>query len=110
MGFNPNWIYKHYNKYLSQKIPNLSGNNKKHLKCDAIDDSVVNGLRQPILYSFVLDRPTGYKVFCQPETIHYNKLNKRILNTITFYLETEDNEETNFNGRTLTFTKQMIKI
>ena len=71
LGFTPGWDYKHYNQYLSQKIVNLSSTNKIHLKCDVIDGSVVNGIRQPILYSFVLDKPSGYKVFCQPETIHY---------------------------------------
>ena len=80
------------------------------MKCDAIDGSVVNGVRQPILYSFVLDKPSGYKVFSQPETIHYKKINKSVLNTITFYLEDDHNEEVNFNGETLTFTLQMNKI
>ena len=56
LGFNSGWDYKHYNKYISQKILNLGSANKIHLKCDVIDGSVVNGLRQPILYSFVLDK------------------------------------------------------
>ena len=110
LGFTAGWDYTHYNKYISQKIVSLSNTNKIHLKCDVIDGSVVNGLRQPILYSFVLDKPSGYKVFCEPETIHYKKLNKSVLNTITFYLEDDNNEEVNFNGETLTFTLQMIKI
>ena len=80
------------------------------MKCDAIDGSVVNGVRQPILYSFVLDKPAGYKVLCEPETIHYKKINKSVLNTITFYLEDDNNEEVDFNQETLTFTLQMIKI
>ena len=110
LGFTAGWDYKHYNQYLSQKIVNLSNTNKIHLKCDAIDGSVVNGIRQPILYSFVLDKPAGYKVFSEPETIHYKKINKSVLNTITFYLEDDNNKEGNFNGETLTFTLQMIKI
>ena len=110
LGFTPGWDYKHYNQYLSQKIVNLSNTNKIHLKCDAINGSVVNGIRQTILYSFVLDKPSGYKVFCEPETIHYKKINKSVLNTITFYLEDDNNKEVNFNGETLTFTLQMIKI
>ena len=80
------------------------------MKCDVINGSVVNGIRQPILYSFVSDKPSGYKVFCEPETIHYKKIKKSILNTITFYLEDDNNEKVNFNGETLTFTLQMIKI
>ena len=84
LGFTAGWDYKHYNQYLSQKIVNLSSTNKIHLKCDVIDGSVVNGVRQPILYSFVLDKPAGYKVFCEPESIHYKKISKSVLNTITF--------------------------
>ena len=55
LGFNQGWNYKRYNKYISQKIVNLSSTNKIHLKGECIDGSVVIGLRQPILYSFVLD-------------------------------------------------------
>ena len=110
LGSNSGWDYKHYNQYLSQKIKNLSGTIKVHLKSHAIDGSLVDGVRQPILYSFVLDKPVGYKVFCEPETIHYKKINKSVLNTITFYLEDDNNEEVNFNGETLTYTLQMVKI
>ena len=73
LGFTPGWDYKQYNKYTRQKILNLGGTNKIHLKCDCIDGSVVDGVRQPILFSFVLDKPAGYKVFCEPKTIHYKK-------------------------------------
>ena len=110
LGFTPGWDYKHYNKYISQKIVNLGSTNKIHLKCDCIDGSVVNGVRQPILYSFILDKLPGYKVFSEPETIHYKKINKSVLNTITFYLEDNDHKEVDYNGETLTFTLQMIKI
>ena len=110
LGFTPGWDYKHYNKYISQKILNLGSTNKIHLKCDNIDGTVVDGVRQPKLYSFVLDKKPGYKVFCQPETIHYKKINKSVLNSMTFYLEDNNNTEVKFNGETLTFTLQMIKI
>ena len=110
LGFTPGWDYKHYNKYVSQKIVNLSNTNKIHLKCDCIDGTIQDGIRQPILFSFVLDKPAGYKIFCEPETINYKKINKSVLNTITFYLEDDNNNEVDFNGETLTFTLQMIKI
>ena len=118
-GFTPYWDYKPTNAihadapgvYTSDKIIlNLNTINKIHLKCDIIDGSIQDGVRQPILFSFVLDKPSGYKVFCQPETIHYKKINKSVLNTITFYLEDDNNKEVNFNQETLTFTLQMIKI
>ena len=71
LGFTSSWDYKHYNKYTSQKVVNLGSTNKIHLNCDCFDGSVLNGIRQPILYSFVLDKLPGYKVFCEPGTIHY---------------------------------------
>ena len=110
LGFTAGWDYKYHNHYLSQKIVNLCNTNKIDLKCDAIDGSVVDGVRQPILYSFVLDKPSGYKVFCEPETIHYKKINKSVLNTITFYLEDDSDKVVDFNQETMTFTLQMIKI
>ena len=122
LGFTPYWDYKMCNTdfsapgascgmYTSDKIIlNLNTINKIYLKCDCIDGSIQDGVRQPIMFSFVLDKPAGYKVFCEPETIHYKKINKSVLNTITFYLEDDNNEEVDFNGETLTFTLQMIKI
>ena len=63
LDFTSSWDYKHYDKYTSQKDVNLGSTSERHLKCDVIDGSVVNGIRQPILYSFVLDKTSGYKVF-----------------------------------------------
>ena len=110
LGFTPHLDYKHYIKYVSQKSLNLSTTNKIHLKSDVIDGTVVNRIRERILFSFVSDKLPGYKLYCEPVTVHYKKLNKSVLNTITFYLEDDNHEEVDFNGKTLTFTLQMIKI
>ena len=79
LGFEPYCDYKPINSNhphiptvnIRDKILNLSTTNKIHLKCDVIDGSIQDGIRQPILFSFVLDKPSGYTVFCEPETIHY---------------------------------------
>ena len=78
MAFTPYWDYKptdavHLDSpgvYTSEKILNLSTIKKIHWKCDCIDGCVLNGGRQPILYSFVLRKPPGLKVLFEPETIH----------------------------------------
>ena len=80
------------------------------MKCDVIDGSIQDGVRQPILFSFVSDKPSRYKVFSEPETIQSKKINEPVLNTITFYLADENDDEVNFNGEKMTFTLQMIKI
>ena len=79
------------------------------MKCDVIDGPVLNGVGQSIFYSFVLDNFSCYKVFSEPGTTHYKKINTSVLN-ITFYLEDDNDKEVNFNGETLTFTLQLIKI
>ena len=61
------WDYKPNNAvhadspgvYTSDKNLNLSTIDKIHLKCDVFDGSVVNGRREPILFSFVLNKPAG---------------------------------------------------
>ena len=94
----------------SDKILNLSTIDETLLKCDVIDESVVNGVRQKILFSFTLDKPSGYKIFSEPETIHYKKVNKSILNKKTVCLEDDIHKEVDFNAEVLTFTLQLIKV
>ena len=79
--FKPYWDYKHCNKYISQEIVNLNTTNKIHLKCDVIHGSVVNAKSQSIVFSFVSNKPNGYNVFFEPETIHFKKMNKTVLKT-----------------------------
>ena len=110
LEFTSGWDYEDYNEYISQKIVNLSSTNKVHLKRDVIDGIIVGGLRQPILFSFVLDKPSGYNLFREPKTTHFKKLNQFVLNTISFCLGNDNNEEVDFNGKTLTFLLQMIKV
>ena len=59
LGFTSGWDYKHYNKYISQKIVNSSSTNKIRLNCDVIGGSIQDEVRQPDLFSFVLDKPAG---------------------------------------------------
>ena len=40
--------------YKSDKPINTTGIDKIHLKCDCIQGSIVNGIREPILFSFAL--------------------------------------------------------
>ena len=110
LGFTPGWDYKHYNEYISRKIVNLSSTKIIHLKCDVDNGSVVNGVRQPIPFSSILDKTSGYRLFCEPETILQKRINKSVLNTITFYLENDNNDEVTSIGETLTFKIHMIKI
>ena len=54
-------------------MAHLSTTNKIYLKCDVIDGSIMSGLKQLTLFSFVLDKPSGFRFFCELETVHYKK-------------------------------------
>ena len=80
------------------------------MKCDCVDGSIVNGIRESILFSFSINTAPGYKLFKQPSTVLYKKVNKPTLDRIHFYLEDDDHNSVDFNGETITFTIQLIKI
>ena len=47
--------------YKSDRQINITRIDKIHSKCDSIQGSIVNGAREPILYSFALSSPPGHK-------------------------------------------------
>ena len=90
--------------------PMITTTDKVHLKCDCVDGSIVNGIREQILLSFILSAPPGYKIIKEPTTVLYKLINKTRLDTIQFFLEDSNHDSVDFNGETLTFTNQIIKI
>ena len=96
--------------YKSERPINITGVDKVHLKCDCFDGSIVNGIREPILYSFALDQPPDHKIYKEPKVKLFIKINKRVLSHITFYLEDDDYKAVDFNGEMISFTCQLIKI
>ena len=86
LSFTPHCAYKHNKGTLSENLnldrfPILDN---IHSVCDAIDVSVVKGVRQPKLFGFILEKPPGYKVVCEPENIRYERMNEAVPNTIAF--------------------------
>ena len=97
--------------YKSDKPINITGINKVQLKCDCIQGSIINGIREPILHSFALDQPINHKKHEQPKIkLCKKKTIKRVLSHITFYLEDDDYKPIDFNGETINFTCQLLKI
>ena len=96
--------------YKSDKHINITGIHKLHLKCDCIQGSIVNGIREPILYSFALSAPPGHKLYNEPRINFFKKINKSVLSRIRFYFEDDDHKPIDFNIETVSFTCQLIKI
>ena len=49
--------------YKSEKPINKSGIDKIHSKCNFINVSIINGVREANLYSCAIDKPSGHKIY-----------------------------------------------
>ena len=49
------------------------------------------------MYSFEVEELPGFKHFCEPKTIHYKKLERPVLNIMTFYSKVDDTNIVDFN-------------
>ena len=96
--------------YKSDRPIKITGIDKIHLKCDCIQGSIVNGIRESILFSFALSSPPGHKICKEPRIKLFKKINKSVLSHITFYFEDDDHKPVDFHNETILFTCQLIKI
>ena len=96
--------------YKSNKPIIITGIDKIHLKCDCIQGSIVNGIREHFLLSFALSSPPGHKIYKEPRIKLFKKVNKSVLSHITFYFEDDDYKPVDFHNETISFTCQLIKI
>ena len=93
-----------------KKSNTITGIDKIHLKFNCNNGSVVNGCRDPILYSFTLTSPQCHKKDEELRIKLFGKINKSVLSHMTFYLEDDDHKAVDFIGETISFTCQLIKI
>ena len=96
--------------HISEKPVMITTTEKVHLKCNCVDGSIVNGVREQILFSFNLSAPPGCKSIKEPNIVLSKKINKTRLDSIQFFLEDNNHNPVDFNSETLTFTIQIIKI
>ena len=93
----------------NEKPGNIGEMMKTGLRLDCFAGSIVNGIRQPILFFFALDKPPGHKALGKPRNKQNKKLIKPDIIMRTFYLDVK-NKCFYFNEETLFFTLQLIKI
>ena len=81
-----------------------------HIICDCTNGSIVNDVREPTLFSFALNKPTGHKVYEEPRIKLLNKINKPVSSLITFNFKDDDQKSVDFKGEKLTFNCQLFKV
>ena len=96
--------------YKSEKSIIYTSIDKVLLKCNCIDGSIVNGLGEPSLYSFVITSPPGHKIYNKLKVILFKKINKSVLSHPTFVREDDDHKPVDFIKKTVSYACQLIKI
>ena len=96
--------------YKSDKLNKETGIDKIRLKCDCKIASIVESIREPILYFFALSSPPGQKLYKEPRIELFRRINKPVVSQNTFYIQDDDNEPVDFNNELISFTCQLIKI
>ena len=95
--------------YKSDNLIKSNGIDKVHSNCDCIKGTIVNGFREPIWYSFVLDKPPGHKIYNEPGIKPFIKINKSAFSHNILYLEDDEHKLVDFNGGTISFICQLVK-
>ena len=60
-------------------------------------------------YTFVFSSLPVQKIYNQPTIELFKKINKPVLSHIRFYIEVDDHKTIDFDGKTISFTCQLIK-
>ena len=68
-------IQKIAGTYKSEKPIKVTRIDQVHLKCYCLSGSIVNGGREPILYSLAPYKPPGHKIYKQPGIKLFEKIN-----------------------------------
>ena len=66
LGDIPGFVQLIPGSYKSNEPVNNIGIDKVHLKCYWRDGRIVNGIPEPIWYTFAFDQPPGHKMFLEP--------------------------------------------
>ena len=96
--------------YIGNRPNNILRIDKVHSKKDCVQGSIVNGIREPILYSFNLSSHPGHRNYKKPSIKLFKKVKKSVLSHITFYLEDDDHKSVDFYNETMSFLSQPNKI
>ena len=85
---------------------------KIHPKCDWVNGSIVNGLRQPILHSPALDKTPGHRILRKARNLFnsYKKMENLVMNKTTLYVEDDEKTDVVFDGNFMTFTLFLGKL
>ena len=87
-----------------QSIVNIMDVNSILVKCDVIGSSTLNGVAEPIIYSFFPNVSPGCKIVEIAHNLTFLPLSTNTISTMTCWLTDQNNKELNLRGEKLTIS------
>ena len=100
LGFNDQ-IYKE-KRNVSERNVDIMRVNSIFVHCDLISSSYVNGVKQPIMYSFFPDALPGTKIIERPPALIYLPIEQDVIHQMTSWLTDQDLRPLDLRGERLT--------
>ena len=100
LGFDSVILSKGRN--ISDSIVNIIDFNSIFVNCDCINDSYVNGISSPVIYSFGPKVPPGYRIAESPVNLVYLPINRKTLNEFSVWITDQAGRPIDFRGENIT--------
>lgn len=101
LGFRKD-IIEGAGEHEGENIVDILSVNSILVNCDIIEGSYLNGMQEPVLYSFFPDVPPGYKMNEKPNTVIYLPVTIPTINSIHIWLTDQNHKPLNLRGETIT--------
>jgi hypothetical protein len=100
LGFNSEILSHGYN--VSENIINIIDFNSIFINCDCINESYVNGISSPVIYSFGPKVSPGFRIVESPVNLIYLPLNRKTLSEFSIWITDQDGRHIDFRGEYIT--------
>lgn len=100
LGFNSVILSKGLN--ISDSIVNIIDFNSIFVNCDCINESYVNGISSPVIYSFGPKVLPGYRIVESPVNLVYLPLNRKTLSEFSIWITDQNGRPIDFRGENIT--------
>ena len=100
LGFNS--VILSHGRNISDSIVNIIDFNSIFVNCDCINESYVNGISSPVIYSFGPKVSPGYRIVESPVNLVYLPLNRKTLSEFSVWITDQVGRPIDFRGENIT--------
>jgi hypothetical protein len=89
-------------RHISTHVVNISDISSIFVNCDCINESYVNGVSSPVIYSFGIKVSPGYRIVESPVNLVYLPINRKTLSEFNIWITDQSGKSIDFRGEHIT--------